>query len=82
MGRRARKGPKQHLFFLLLPITTVNEHWALLPASARDAYPVSSRGTGITVLTYQLESLAFLVWNCDYFFVLKSAGKTQVPENG
>jgi len=61
VGRRARKGPKQHRFlFSLLPITTVNEHWALLPASARDAYPVSSRGTGITVLTYQLESFAFL----------------------
>jgi hypothetical protein len=60
VGRRARKGPKQHRFlFSLLPITTVNEHWALLPASARDDYPVSSRGTGITVLAYQLESLAF-----------------------
>jgi hypothetical protein len=45
-------------FCFLLLITTVNEHWALLPASARDAYPVSSRGTGITVLTYQLESLS------------------------
>ena len=60
MGRWARKGPKQHFSFSLLPITTVSEHWALLPASVRDAYPVSSRGTGITVLTYQLESSAFL----------------------
>ena len=40
------------LFFKLL-ITSVNEHWAFLPASAHDVYPVSSCGTGITVPTYQ-----------------------------
>ena len=34
-------------------ITTVDGHWALLPASARSSYPVKLRGTGITVLTYQ-----------------------------
>ena len=66
----------------MLQITTVNEHWAFLPASAHDAYPVSSCGTGMTVPTYQLMSQICKLFVNDNFLVLKLAGKTQVPENG
>ena len=82
VGRRARKSPRQQVSFCALLITTVNEHWALLPASARGLYPVRPRGTGITVPTYQLMSQICKLFVNDSFLVLKLAGKTQVPENG
>ena len=59
--------------FFWLPITTVNEHWAFLPASARDTNPVMSRGTGMTVPAYPL-----LVFDC--FLVLKSLGRRKSPK--
>ena len=80
----------------MLPITTVNEHWAFVPASAHDTYPVMSCGTGMTVLTYQLLSLPHVAKPCfgwagllcslhcvaflDSFLVLKLLGRRKSPK--
>ena len=67
-------------------ITTVNGHWAFLPASARSTNPVMLRGTGMTVLTYwhmhfsQFSSL--FRFSFRVFYLCMVCYKTQVPENG
>ena len=58
-------------------ITTVDGHWALLPASARSTYPVMLRGTGITVLTYQDASPRKRLTFCRGIYILldKTVGR-------
>ena len=79
-------GLARALGWLCCLITTVNGHWAFLPASARSAYPVMLRGTGMTVPTYWHMHFSMFLglfrFSFRVFFLCMVCYKTPVPENG